>query len=393
MRIVEILLPPGVTDKSLSPQHARHIDALQQRMDSYVDKIMDPNTSTKGKEFLKSKLRNDYHDLKSTIRTVTEQGLTELFKPTGNWKWTFQGSEEVSAEFSVGDNDYIFYAYTSDPLEGNWDVEFKIDTEGSELPRHKRFSVTGTGNSAEVFSNVVDIMRSFLSKYKNKINVLTFNALEPSRKKLYHRMVQRLLPAWELSVEGDNFIAKNPQSNNKLSEDDEPEKYEVYDRKTGYRIPGRGPYADRKQASRAVDKLDNQYGGYRYGYRPVKRPTVVKEAVHKLPLSHDDFEIVKQLMCKPIPAAIAPIYIQEIIDDDEFNDLLCELENSDPGRDVRPLIVEWFKRVMPDQLYRFTGATDTMQRKQGLLSPIHGYDPEYFHGQSMETSGNAYGRI
>ena len=68
------------------------------------------------------------------------------------------------------------------------------------------------------------------------------------------------------------------------------------------------------------------------------------------------------------------------------------MEKTDPARDVRPLIVEWFKRVMPDQLYRFTGAEDTMQRKQGLLSPIHGYDPHQYKGTNDPITGNAYGR-
>lgn len=381
MRIVEILLPRGITDKSLSPQHTKHIDALQQRMDAYVDKIMDPNTSPKGKEFLKAKLRTDLQDLKSTIQTVTEQEISELFKHsnTRDWEWTFRGAEEVSADFEVGNIPYKFYAYTGADTgsdAGLWDVEFQATPRRHDvIPAHKRFAVTGTGNATEVFSIVVDIMKSFLSEYKTKIDRLTFNAIEESRKKLYYRMVQRLLPDWKLSIEGDTFIAKNP--NGKIAEDGVPEKYEIYDRKTGYRIPGRGPYTDRKQASRAVDKLDNQYGGYKYGYRLVKNPAVIKEAVHKLPVSHDDFDLVKQLMSKPIPAAVAPIYIQEIINDDELNDMLLELEDSDPGRDVRPLIVEWFKRVMPDQLYRFTGAEDTMQRKQGLLSPIHGYNPHH----------------
>lgn len=67
MRIVEILLPRGISDRSLSPQIVRQIDALQQRMNTYVDKIMDPKTSSAGKEFLKSKLRDDYMDMKNSM--------------------------------------------------------------------------------------------------------------------------------------------------------------------------------------------------------------------------------------------------------------------------------------------------------------------------------------
>lgn len=247
MRIVEILLPKGATDRGLSPQVVRKIDLLQKRMDSYVDKILSPDTSVSGKEFLKSKLRDDYYELKD------------------------------------------------------------------------------------------------------------------------------ILPKMHAVAEDSGA----------------PVQYEVYDRRTGLRVPGRGPYANISRAARAVDQLDNKYGAYRYGHRPVRS---LNEAVHKLPLSHKDFELVKQLMERPIPAAIASIYIHEVIDDDELNDQLHSLEETDPGRDVRPMIAEWFKRVMPDQLHRFTGDHRTENIAQGVLSPIHGYDPQVYSGQNHPVTGNAYGR-
>jgi len=189
MRIVEILLPRTTRDRDLSPVTVRKIDALQQRMDSYVDKIMSPGTSPAGKEFLKSRLRDDYYELKGLLPHI-----------------------------------------------------------------HK-----------------------------------------------------------------------------------------------------------------------------------------VAEAVTRLPLTEDDFDLVKKLMEKPIPAAIAPIYIQNIIEDDEFNDQLLELEDSNPSLDVRPLIVEWFRRVMPDQMYRFTEDLPSENQKKGLLSVIHGYDPKMYKGSNEPISGNAYG--
>lgn len=189
MRILEILLPRGTQDRGLSPATTRKIDALQQRMDTYVDKIMSPGTSAAGKEFLKSRLRDDYYELKGLLPHI-----------------------------------------------------------------HK-----------------------------------------------------------------------------------------------------------------------------------------VAEAVHKLPLSHDDFDAVIEVMKKPIPAAIAPIYISEIIDDDELNAELLTLEDSDPGRDVRPLIADWFIRVMPDQMYRFTGEHQTHAQKNGILSPIHGYDSHMYKGTNDPLTGNAYG--
>ena len=191
MRIVEILLPRGASDRSLSPQVVRKIDALQNRMDSYVDKIMQPGTSAAGKEFLKSRLRDDYYELKDLLPHVH----------------------------------------------------------------------------------------------------------------------------------------------------------------------------------------------------------AVAEAIHKLPLTDKDFELVKQLMERPIPAAIAPIYIQEIIEDDDFYAELKILEDSEPGRDVRPLIVEWFRRVMPDQMHRFVGSDRSLNQQKGILSPIHGYDPKMYKGTNDPITGNAYGRL
>jgi len=195
MKILEILLPKEINDKSISKKHATKIDVLQRRMNAYVDKIADPSTSTKGKEFLKAKLKTDYDELRDVIQTVSEE------------------------------------------------------------------------------SN-----------------------------------------------------------------------------------------------------------------------TTVNEAVHKLPLTDADFDLVKGLMERPIPAVIAPIYISEIIDDDEFTSLLQEFEEKDPGADMRPHIVDWMKRVMPDQMHRFYGGQTTKQRA-GQTSVIHGYDPQMYHGSNEATTGNAYGRI
>jgi hypothetical protein len=192
MRVVEILLPKGTSDRSISPRQAQHIDALQKRMDSYVDKIMDPRTSLQGREFLKSRLRDDYYDLKKAIGQ--------------------------------------FHA--------------------------------------------------------------------------------------------------------------------------------------------------------------------VAEAVHRVPITNDDFGAVKELMSRPIPAAVAMIYIEDCIMDDALNDEIRILEETDPGRDVRPLIAEWFERVMPDQMFHFVDdrAEGDLNQKRGLLSPIHGYDPHMYKGsQENVTGNNAYG--
>jgi hypothetical protein len=52
------------------------------------------------------------------------------------------------------------------------------------------FGITGEGNAVEVFSKVVGLLRDFLST--NNLRVISFTASEPSRIKLYNRMVKRL---------------------------------------------------------------------------------------------------------------------------------------------------------------------------------------------------------
>lgn len=378
-------------DHGILPQHAQKIDTLQKRMDSYVDKICDPTTSVQGKEFLKSRLRNDYHELKTTMnraRRCAEQNLNELFYQSTDWEWNYKGSNEAEAYFTVGSVKYIFTTYTGDE-NGIWEMDFRAEEVAGERP-HDRFAVNGTGNSAQVFSVVASIIKDFLNEYDSRIEAIQFSAKEPSRKKLYARMLTRLLPGWTIKTSYDMFRATRPAT---VAENTEvPEQYEVYDRKTGLKVPGKGPYSTRQRARNVVDKLDNIYGGYRYGHRLVAaQPTSISEAVRKLPVSNEDFDVVQELMERPIPAAIAPIYIHEIIDDDELNDTLTELENSNPGMDVRPVIAEWFKRVMPDQLYRFSGESPTTNQL-GLMSVIHGYDPHMYAGTNNPITGNAYGR-
>lgn len=137
---------------------------------------------------------------------IKESTITELFQPGKKWQWEFNGSEEAIATFHVGEVPYLFHAYGAD---GQWEVEFKRD--GKKLDRTQKFGLTGTGNSAEVMSTVVDIMRAFLDKYKDKIEVLIFSAKEDSRQGLYAKMVKRLLPDWIMKQDGEEFILIAPK--------------------------------------------------------------------------------------------------------------------------------------------------------------------------------------
>lgn len=136
--------------------------------------------------------------------------ITELFDTNKAWKWSFTGSEEAVAVFHINDIPYQFIAYTYSDTPGVWEVEFK--NAGRGQGRATKFGLTGTGNSAEVMSTIADIMRAFLEKYKDKIEKLVFTAKESSRQALYARMAKRLLPNWQLTQAGSDFILTAPRA-------------------------------------------------------------------------------------------------------------------------------------------------------------------------------------
>jgi hypothetical protein len=118
----------------------------------------------------------------------------------------------------------------------------------------------------------------------------------------------------------------------------------------------------------------------------------INEAVHRVPLSEDDFDRLKEVLNHYIPATLSEIYLGELIQDDELDSQIMEFEKRDPNADIRPLIVEWIDRVMPDQKHRFY-PEQKFQNRQGNMSVVHGYDPGYFRGTNNPITGNAYGRF
>lgn len=142
--------------------------------------------------------------------------LTELFQQGKDWKWEFKGSEEAMATFTVGDVEYFWHASVENIRRPNqWTIAFRARNQSEQ---DKMFGLTGTGNSAEVMSTAIDITRSFLQEYGDKVLELRFSAKEESRSKLYARMVKRLLPNWDLHTMpdvlngGSMFYLTNPRA-------------------------------------------------------------------------------------------------------------------------------------------------------------------------------------
>jgi hypothetical protein len=190
-----------------------------------------------------------------------QEFVTELFQSGKDWRWSFQGSEEAAAVFQVGDVRYMFHAWGSD---GEWEAEFK--RHGSKLDRSQKFGLTGTGNSAEVMSTVVDIMRAFLEKYQDKIQVLTFSAKEDSRQGLYARMVKRLLPTWTMQQKDEFFTLFAPKQG--VTEDWGIEKYPIPLPIGQYLAVGSDEFAPPGNYASADDLVDDVYDLIDAGVEP-----------------------------------------------------------------------------------------------------------------------------
>ena len=126
--------------------------------------------------------------------------ITEVFQPgKTNWKWRRQSSDEAFASFVVGDREYQWHAVHWCPDPTKWEIQFRLMREKTDPAGLDLFGRTGTGNSAQVLSTAVDITREFIKQYGiDKVKEIKFNAKEDSRIGLYAKMIQRLLPDWDL---------------------------------------------------------------------------------------------------------------------------------------------------------------------------------------------------
>jgi hypothetical protein len=147
--------------------------------------------------------------------------ITEVFQSgKRNWEWKFRGSEEAIANFTVGGRTYQWVAYSHVRIKNptKWEIQFRLLREEDDPDELDVFGTTGTGNSAEVLSTAVDITRTFLKEYGDKVLEITFNAKENSRIGLYAKMINRLLPDWDLHQRyvnnsyGMEFYLTNPRA-------------------------------------------------------------------------------------------------------------------------------------------------------------------------------------
>ena len=111
--------------------------------------------------------------------------LNEIFDKALPWEWDKNPSDtNMVAFFQVDDAEYNVEFDSS--MEGQWGFDFGR-SESNNSPVSE---ITGTGNQYAVFATVVDIVKEFISQ--NDPNHIVFSAdrNEPSRIKLYNRMLK-----------------------------------------------------------------------------------------------------------------------------------------------------------------------------------------------------------
>jgi hypothetical protein len=138
--------------------------------------------------------------------------LYEVFDQPDEWKVTDHQDDFLEVVFTIGSIGYTFRASAVHDNEGDmiqpphFDIEFYAQVPSEKNP-DKSYGVTRTGNQQRLFATVVDIMREFIKEYNP--DVISLSAKEPSRMKLYQRMLSTLLPDWRVLTNGTYIKAFN----------------------------------------------------------------------------------------------------------------------------------------------------------------------------------------
>lgn len=113
---------------------------------------------------------------------IAETIILELFNKPEPWSWTQKTEDRWVGKFVINKIPYILVLDKDTNL---WHLEFYDDSKEWE----QRYSITGTQKeqSIMVFSTVIDIIKNFKNAHPEES--IKFTADEPSRKKLYDRLV------------------------------------------------------------------------------------------------------------------------------------------------------------------------------------------------------------
>jgi hypothetical protein len=140
----------------------------------------------------------------------------ESLRSPFRWRITTDNRREYEAHFVTNEGiEYVVLIQLLASVLGKnstcW-LEFAVGDGGASkgVPKGSH-GVTGTGEAFQVFSTVIDILRDFVKKHEPAM--IKFSALEPSRIKLYSRLVDMVaseLPGYygARETDGRTFFIK-----------------------------------------------------------------------------------------------------------------------------------------------------------------------------------------
>lgn len=134
--------------------------------------------------------------------------LTELFDQAAPHEMN-----GTSGKFEINGKSYTIDIVSPDE-PGVYEVSFHLTRDKPTDGKHEVYGITKTGDEIAVFSTVINIIKEFVAKTQIKELIFAASAKEPSRVRLYDRLVRRLGLGWRLDITMDSmnkvYILVNP---------------------------------------------------------------------------------------------------------------------------------------------------------------------------------------
>lgn len=145
--------------------------------------------------------------------------INELFDKPLEYELTKMGNGSISATFQTSSIKYLMRMIVTDEEDikrdgvdlniGDktiYEVLFRIDPTDPQAKKVDSYGITGTGAAEQIMATVIEIIKNV--KQQNPNIVLYFSAKEPSRAKLYSRLVKNLAAKYEFFKENNisNYI-------------------------------------------------------------------------------------------------------------------------------------------------------------------------------------------
>jgi len=125
---------------------------------------------------------------------------TEMFDSSMPIRWTKKTSADWEGDFQINGKHYLI-KMMNEPHMG-WEVKFELLQDGKYTQ-----DITGTGDAVVVLSTVVKAIHYWIAQVKP--HAFALSAREPSRAKLYARMLKSLPRKWHVENMGGVFFVRD----------------------------------------------------------------------------------------------------------------------------------------------------------------------------------------